>query len=75
MTNPVHDDSFSNQQALAAIKSASTVANAVTTGVQTPANAAYNQADQTALANAVISVATQLNALLAALRVTGVVHP
>lgn len=47
------------------------VAHAVTTGTTTPANAAYTLADQTALANAVLSLASKLNALLDALQASG----
>ncbi len=51
------------------------VADVVATGVVTPANAAYTQADQTALANAVIELKTQLNALLARVRTHGTIAP
>lgn len=41
----------------------STTTSASSTGVITPANAAYTQADQTALANAVIDAVAKVNAL------------
>lgn len=57
---------------------ADSTANAVTTGVITPANAAYTLADQTALADAVLSIDAQIdalrttvNAILAALQDAG----
>lgn len=52
-------------------RTATHVANASTAGVVHPANASYTQADQTALANAVVSLGTQLNAALAALQAAG----
>ena len=42
------------------------VASPSVAGVITPANAAYTQADQTALANAVLACATAINALKSA---------
>ena len=42
------------------------IASPSVAGVITPANAAYTQADQTALANAVLSIATAVNALKSA---------
>lgn len=47
------------------------VANVAATGVVTPANAAYTQADQTALANAVVELRDKVNLVLAALRDAG----
>lgn len=52
-------------------RTAAHVAHAVNTGVVTPANVAYTQADQTALANAVNSLTAQLNAALDALHTAG----
>lgn len=43
-----------------------------TTGVVTPANAVYTVADQTALANAVLALATAVNAVRAALTNIGI---
>jgi hypothetical protein len=48
------------------------IAAPVTTGVVTPANAAYTAVDQTALANAVLSLASSVNAMRAALTAAGI---
>jgi hypothetical protein len=56
----------------AAVAKAAAIAAPVTTGVVTPANAAYTVADQTALANATLSNTAAINALRVALTNIGV---
>lgn len=56
------------------VKEAAAVTAPVTTGVQNPANVAYTQADQTALAAALLSVVSKHNALVASLVASGALH-
>lgn len=73
-TRPMHLDGKSIADAIdAAVAAADTgrtaanVAHAADTGVVHPANVAYTQADQTALAAAVQDLTTKLNAVIDAL--------
>lgn len=76
-TRPMHIDGVSIARAIdAAVEggptgagtgAAANVAHVVATAVVTPANVAYTQADQTALANVVIDTRTKLNAVIDAL--------
>lgn len=74
-TKPMHLDGVSIAAAIDAAAGdieAAHVAAAVDTGVVHPANSAYTQADQTALAAAVQSLTAQFNALLTSLQNAGV---